>query len=135
MICYAYCCNAILAHPIKNRLANELLQAYQHFYTIHDNAGLLPHMHKMDDKTSADIKHFISTKNAAVQYVSLDNHHTNAAEWSIFEKSFHLRPCQPANKLLPQCWPPEISTHANSLLGYGNMPDDQLPLFLLLMIL
>ena len=56
MICYAYSCNAILVHLIKNRLANELLQAYQHFYTILHNAGLSLHMHKMDNETSADIK-------------------------------------------------------------------------------
>ena len=66
MICYAYSCNAILAYPIKNRLANELLRAFQHFYTILHNAGLSPHVHKLDNKISADIKHFIATQNTAV---------------------------------------------------------------------
>ena len=69
MILYAYSCNATLAHPIKNRAANKLLQAYQHFYTILHNARLLPHMHKLDNETSSDIEHFIATQNAAVQYV------------------------------------------------------------------
>ena len=50
MMCYAYNCNGILAHHIKNRSVNELLQAYQHFCTILHNAGLSPHMHKMDNK-------------------------------------------------------------------------------------
>ena len=83
MICYVYSCNAILGHPIKNRLANELLQAYQHFYTILHNAGLSPQMHKMDNETSADIEHFIATQNAALQYVPPDTHCTNAAEQAI----------------------------------------------------
>ena len=34
MICYAYSCNAILAHPIKNRSASEQLQACQHFTAL-----------------------------------------------------------------------------------------------------
>ena len=83
VICYAYSCNAILAHPIKSRSANELLMAYQHFYTILHNSGLSPQMHKMDNETSADIEHFIATQNAAIQYVPPDNHHTNAAEQAI----------------------------------------------------
>ena len=46
------------------------------------NAGLLPHMHKLDNETSPDIKHFMTTQNASVQYVSLENH-KNAAEQAI----------------------------------------------------
>ena len=51
---------------LHQKLANELLQAYQHFYTILHNAGLSPHMHKIDNKTSADIEHSIATQNAAL---------------------------------------------------------------------
>ena len=40
-------------------------------------------MHKMDNKTFSDIEHFIATQNTALQYVPLDNHHTNAAEQVI----------------------------------------------------
>ena len=83
MICYAYSCNAILTNPFKHRSANKLFQANQHLYTILHNAGLSSHMHKLDNKTSADIEHFIATQNAAVQFVPLDNHHTNAAERAI----------------------------------------------------
>ena len=66
MIFSAYSCNAILSHLIKNRSSNELLQVYQHFYTILHNAGLSPHMHKMNNKVSADIKRFTATQNEAV---------------------------------------------------------------------
>ena len=83
VICYAYSCNAVLAHPIKNISANELLQAYQHFYTILHNASPSPQMHKMDNETSADHVHFIATQNSALQYVPLDNHCTNAVEQVI----------------------------------------------------
>ena len=40
-------------------------------------------MHKMDNETSADIEHFIPTQNAALQYVPLDKHLTNAVEQAI----------------------------------------------------
>ena len=83
VICYDYSCSAILAHPIKNRLTNEPIHAYQHFYTILHNAGLSPHMHKMDNETSTDIEHFIATRNEAVQYFPSNNHHTSAAEQAI----------------------------------------------------
>ena len=37
----------------------------------------------MDNEASTDIEHFIATQNAGLQYVSLDNHCTNAAEQAI----------------------------------------------------
>ena len=40
-------------------------------------------MQKMDNKTAADIEHFIATQNAALQYVPLDNHCTNEAKQAI----------------------------------------------------
>ena len=83
MICYADNCNAILAHPIKNRSAIELLQAYQHFYTKLCSTGLVPQMHKWDNEMSADYKEFIVTQNAVVEYVQPDNHRINIAKWAI----------------------------------------------------
>ena len=67
IICYTYNCNAILAYLIKKRSASELLQVYQHFYTILHNSGLVPQMRKLENEMSADIEQFIATQNAAVQ--------------------------------------------------------------------
>ena len=80
MISYADSCNAILAHPIKNRSANKLLQSYQQLYTILHNAGLSPHMHKLDNETSADVECIIATQNTAAPYVPPGDDHTNTAE-------------------------------------------------------
>ena len=40
-------------------------------------------MHKMDNKTSADIEHFIATQNAAIHYGPPDNHCTNVVEQAM----------------------------------------------------
>ena len=83
MICYDCNCNAILAEPIKNRSASELLQVYKLFYSKLYNAGLAPQMHKLDDEMSAEVEGIIATQDATIQYVQPDNHQKNAAQGGI----------------------------------------------------
>ena len=82
-ICYVADCKATLSKPIKNRTTPELLQACQKFYNILVKAGQEPKLNKQDNETSTEVKDFIRSKKATIQYVPSDNHHTNAAKWAI----------------------------------------------------
>jgi hypothetical protein len=56
VIFYIYDANFILSVQIKNQTKQELLHAYQITYKYLSSCGFKPRLHKMDNKTSKDVK-------------------------------------------------------------------------------
>jgi hypothetical protein len=112
MILYDYDSNAILAQPIKDRTAPELLRAFQVMEQEVVAHGLKPKLMKLDKEASKLLKTYHHQQNITFQLVPPYSHIQNAAEREIrsfkdhfiaglcsTDKSFpmHLR-----DRLLPQ---------------------------------
>jgi hypothetical protein len=72
------------------RLKEELLQAFQLVYAYLTAWGFKLQLHKMDNKTSHNVKTFICKENTCLQYTPPDIHRTNQAEWEIFTWKNHF---------------------------------------------
>jgi hypothetical protein len=83
VIFYIYDANFIASVPTKNRTKQELLCAYQITYKYLSSRGFKPRLHKMDNKTSQDVKDFIQSQQTTLQYTPPDIHCTNSAEQAI----------------------------------------------------
>ncbi len=83
--------NAILVEAMKNRLAGEMIQAYQILVEHLRSAGLTPKMHILDNECSAKFKEQIKLNNMKYQLVPPHNHRQNIAEKAIqvFKAHFH----------------------------------------------
>jgi hypothetical protein len=82
-IFYIYDANFIASVPIKNRTKQELLQAYQITYMYLSSHGFKPCLHKMDNKTSKDVKNVIQSQQTSLQYTPPDINCTNSAARAI----------------------------------------------------
>jgi hypothetical protein len=80
VIFYIYDANFIASVPIKNHTKQELLQAYQITYKYLSSCRFKPRLHKMDNKTSKDVKDFIQSQQTSLKYTPLDIHCTNSTE-------------------------------------------------------
>jgi hypothetical protein len=81
---YIYDANFVKFVPIKSRSKEELLRAYPLVYVYLTAWGFKLQLHKMDNKTSHDIKTFIrEEENTHLQYTPPNIHHTNLAEREI----------------------------------------------------
>ena len=82
-ILYHYDTNAILAEPIQNRTATELLRAYKLLLQKLKNSGYAPKLHILDNEMSQIMKDFDSDNKIDFQLVPPHNHRRNVAERAI----------------------------------------------------
>ncbi len=68
---------------MKNRLAGEMIQAYQVIVECHHSAGLTPKMHILDNECSTEFKERIVLNNMKYQLVPPHDHRRNIAEKAI----------------------------------------------------
>jgi hypothetical protein len=80
VIFYIYDANFIASVPIKKRTKQELLHAYQITYNYLSSRGFKPCLHKMDNKTSKDVKDFIQSQQTTLQYIPPEIHRINSAK-------------------------------------------------------
>jgi hypothetical protein len=62
MVIYDYDSNAIIAEPILNRTAKELICAYTSVHTLLLKRGLRPQQQQLDNEASKILKDFMTDK-------------------------------------------------------------------------
>jgi hypothetical protein len=90
VIFYIYDANFVKSIPIKSQSKEKLLRAYRLIYAYLTAWGFKPQLHKIDNKTSHDVKTFIQEENARLQYTPPNIHHTNLAEQEICKWKNHI---------------------------------------------
>jgi hypothetical protein len=90
MILYDYDSNAILAQPIKDRTAPELLRAFQVMEQECVAWGLKPKLMKLDNEASKLLKTYLHNQNFTFQLVPPYSHRRNSAERAIRSFKDHL---------------------------------------------
>jgi hypothetical protein len=90
MILYDYESNAILAQPIKDRTAPELLRAFQVMEQELVARGLKPKPMKLDNEASKLLKTYLHQQNITFQLVPSYSHRRNASERAIRSFKDHL---------------------------------------------
>jgi hypothetical protein len=90
MILYDYDSNAILAQPIKDRTAPELLRAFQVMEQELVSRGLKPTLMKLDNEGSKLLKTYLHQQNITFKLVPPYSHRLNAAERAIGSFKDHL---------------------------------------------
>jgi hypothetical protein len=83
VVFYIFDTNAFQSIPIKNRSKEEILCAYHKIYKWLTLRGFKPLLHKLDIKTSKDVKTFVATEQTSIRYTPRDIHRTNPAEHAI----------------------------------------------------
>jgi hypothetical protein len=90
MILYDYDINAIMAQPIKDRTAPELLRAFQVMEQELVARGLTPKLMKLDNEASKLLKTYLHQQNITFQLVPTYSNRRNAAEREIISFKDHL---------------------------------------------
>jgi hypothetical protein len=90
MILHDYDINAILAQPIKDRTAPELLKAFQFMEQEMVARGLKPKVMKLDNEASTFIKAYLHQQDITFQLVPPYSHRRNSAERAIRSFKDHL---------------------------------------------
>jgi hypothetical protein len=90
MILYDYDSNAIMAQPIKDRTAPELLRAFQVMEQELVARCLKPKLMKLDNEASKLLKTYLHQQNITFQLVPPYSHRRNAAERAIRSFKDHL---------------------------------------------
>jgi hypothetical protein len=90
MILYDYDSNAILAQPIKDRTAPELLKAFQVMEQELVARGLKPKPMKLDNEASKLLKMYLHQQDITFQLVPPYSHRRNSAERAIRSFKDHL---------------------------------------------
>jgi hypothetical protein len=90
MILYDYDSNAILAQPIKDRKAPELLRAFQVMEQELVARGLTPKLMKIDNEASKLLKTYLHQQNIIFQLVPPYSHRRKSAERAIRSFKDHL---------------------------------------------
>ena len=80
VIFYNYDGNHIKSVPIKNRIKEELLRAYQLAYQYYWARYFEPKVHKLDNETSKLVEQFVAEQQAKIEYTPPDNHGQNSVE-------------------------------------------------------
>ena len=81
--------NAVLAKPMKNRTAKEMIWAYTALIHRINKAGFIPKKHILDNECSEELKTAIKEK-CLLQLVPPGSHRANLAEVSIKAFKQHL---------------------------------------------
>jgi hypothetical protein len=87
---YDYDSNAILAQPIKDRTAPELLRAFQVMEQELVVRGLKPKLMKLENEASKLLKTYLHQQNITFQLVPPYSHRRNSAERAIRSFKDHL---------------------------------------------
>jgi hypothetical protein len=90
MILYDYDSNAILAQPIKDRTAPELLKAFQVMEQELVTRGLKPKLTKLDNEASKLLKEYLHQQDITFQLVPPNSRRLNSAERAIRSFKDHL---------------------------------------------
>jgi hypothetical protein len=90
MILYDYDSNAILAQPIKDRTAPELLKAFQFMQQELMARGLEPKLMKLENEASTLLKDYLHQQDITFQLVPPYSHRRNSAERAIRSFKDHL---------------------------------------------
>jgi hypothetical protein len=90
MILYAYDSDAILAQPIEDRTAPELLRAFQYMEQELVARGLKPRLMKLDNEASKLLKDYLYHQDIKSQLVPPYSHRRNSAERAIRSFKDHL---------------------------------------------
>jgi hypothetical protein len=90
MILYGYESNAILAQPIKDRTAPELLKAFQVMEQELVARGLKPRLMKLDNEASKLLKTYLHQQDITFQLAPPYSHRRNSAERAIRSFKDHL---------------------------------------------
>jgi hypothetical protein len=90
MVLYDYDSNAILAKPIKDRTAPELLNAFQFMEQELVAKGLKPRLMKLDNEASKLWKDYLYQQDITFQLVLTYSHRRNSAERAIRSFKDHL---------------------------------------------
>jgi hypothetical protein len=90
MILYDYDSNEILAQPIKDRTAPELLKAFQFMEQELVARGLKPKLMKLDNEASKLLKAYLHQQEITFQLVPPYSHRRNSAERAIRSFKDHL---------------------------------------------
>jgi hypothetical protein len=90
MILYDYDSNAILAQPIKDLTAPELLKAFQFMEQELVAKGLTPKLMKLDNEASKLLKDYLYQQDITFQLVPPYSHRRNSAERAIRSFKDHL---------------------------------------------
>jgi hypothetical protein len=90
MILYDYDSNAILAQPIKDRTAPELLRAFQVMEQELVARGLKPKLMKLENEASKLLKTYLHQQNIKFQLVPPYSHRLNTSEMVIRSFKDHL---------------------------------------------
>ena len=91
MIFYVYDANAIIAYPLRNRMAKEMLDTYQDLYKKLTKCGFKPKLHKLDKEISKEVEDFVLEQQTALQYTPPDMHQQNTAEKAIQTWKMHFK--------------------------------------------
>jgi hypothetical protein len=90
MLLYDYDSNAILAQPIKDCTAPELLKAFQVMEQELVARGLKPKLMKLDNEASKLLKYYLHQQDITFQLVPPYSHRRNSAEREIRSFKDHL---------------------------------------------
>jgi hypothetical protein len=90
MVLYEYYGNAIMAEPIKNNKAAELLRSFQVMEQKITSRGLKPKLMTLDNAASTLIKDYLHDQDINFQLVPPYCHRRNAAERAICSFKDHL---------------------------------------------
>ena len=83
MVIYSYDANAILAEPLKNRSAGEIVRAWKTINKKLESAGVCPLIYILDNEISQEFKQALHKKDITFQLVPPHIHRANAAERAI----------------------------------------------------
>ena len=83
MVIYAYDANAILAAPLKNRSAGEIVKTWNILNEKLEKAGVSPLIYILDNEISKEFKQALYKKDIKYQLVPPHIHRANAAERAI----------------------------------------------------
>jgi hypothetical protein len=90
MILYDYDSSAILAQPIKDRMAPELLQAFQVMEQELVARGMKPKLMKLDNEASKLLKTYLHQQNITIKFVPPYSLRRNSSERAIRSFKDHL---------------------------------------------
>ena len=83
MLMYDYDSNDILVHPMKNRTATEIINAFTFLYERLCRAGLKPRFHKLDNRDPKKLTTKLNDEKIDYQLVPPHIHRRNPAEHAI----------------------------------------------------
>ena len=113
LVIYDYDSNAILAEPLKTRLAGEMTKAWMRIHNKLATQGTDPSIYIIDNEASLELKTALNKRKVTFQLVSPHVHRQNAAEQAIITFKNHLLailagadteyPVSEWDRFLPQC--------------------------------